>query len=163
VQVFECEFHRFAAPEAVHAKPREVAHDDDLRQIALGDARKVSKRLGSAWSRFLPRDFCSTSNMPGQNRSTKPSVLALAPGSFLTACSNVATRLLVMPKISKKSIQNGLPWLSSLAASSQVRLKFSARDLISFQLTGMVMRSLTVQRDSRWLRSRASRLNPRNG
>jgi len=38
----------------------------------------------------------------------------------------------VMPKISKKSIQNGLPWLSSLAASDQVRLKVSARDLISF-------------------------------
>ena len=71
--------------------------------------------------------------MPGQNRSTKPSVLALAPGSFLTACPKVATRLLVTPKISKKSIQNGLPWLSSLAASAQVRLKVRARDLISFQ------------------------------
>ena len=51
----------------------------------------------------------------------------------------VATRLLVMPKISKKSIQNGLPWLSSWAASAQVRLKVSARDLISFQLSGMRM------------------------
>ena len=49
----------------------------------------------------------------------------------------VATRLLVMPKISKKSIQNGLPWLSSLAASAQVRLKVRARDLISFQDKGM--------------------------
>ena len=68
--------------------------------------------------------------MPGQSRSTKPWVTASAPGSFFTACSNVATRLLVMPKISKKSIQNGLLWLSSLAASAQVRLKVRARDLI---------------------------------
>lgn len=48
-----------------------------------------------------------------------------------------ATRLSVMPKISKKAIQKGLASLSSLAASVQVRLKFSARDLISFQLKGM--------------------------
>ena len=51
----------------------------------------------------------------------------------------VATRLLVMPKISKKSIQKGLPWPSSWAASAQVRLKVSARDLISFQDKGMVL------------------------
>jgi len=31
----------------------------------------------------------------------------------------------------------GLPWLSSLAASAQVRLKVRARDLISFQERGM--------------------------
>ena len=74
--------------------------------------------------------LCSTSSTPGQNRSMKPRW----PPSFLTCCSKVPTRLSVMPKISKKSIQKGLAWLSSLQASAQVLLKSNALDLISFQL-----------------------------
>ena len=84
----------------------------------------------TASSRHLPRDLCSTNSTPGQNRSTKP----CAPPSFLTFSSKVATRLLVMPKISKKSNQKGLARLSSLQASAQVLLKSNALDLISFQL-----------------------------
>ncbi len=45
--------------------------------------------------------------------------VSLAAPSFLTLSSNVATRLSVMPKISKKAIQNGLASESSLAASAQ--------------------------------------------
>jgi len=48
------------------------------------------------------------------------------------AYSNVATRLLLTPKISKKSIQNGLACESSLAASAQVLANYRALDLISF-------------------------------
>ena len=49
VQVFERELNRFAVfalgGQAVHAKARKVADDDELRQVALGQAGKVIQRL----------------------------------------------------------------------------------------------------------------------
>ena len=49
VQVFEGELHGFAVlaarAQAVHPKAGKVADDDDLRQVALGQAGKVVQRL----------------------------------------------------------------------------------------------------------------------
>jgi hypothetical protein len=53
---------------------------------------------------------------------------------FILKTRGDSTSLLVMPKISKKSIQKGLASLSSLQASAQVLLKSNALNLISFQL-----------------------------
>ena len=45
VQVFEREFKRLTRFKPVHAKAAEVADDDDLRKVALGQAGKVVQRL----------------------------------------------------------------------------------------------------------------------
>ena len=122
----------------MYPKTRKVADDDNLWQIALGNAGKVGQRLSQCRIQIFAARLLHHQQHAGPEQIDEAVGFGRKAGHFLTACSKVATRLSVMPKISKKSIQNGLLWLSSLAASAQVRLKVSARDLISFQDMGMV-------------------------
>ena len=100
MQVFQRKLNRFTVAGRC-TKAGKVADDDDLRQVAFGNARKMSSVCLNARTRKSCRATpCSTSSMPGQNRSMKP----WPPPCFLTFSSKVATRLSVMPKISKKAI-----------------------------------------------------------
>ena len=54
VQVLQCKFGRPARGQVVHAKAREVADDDDLRQVALCDAGEVAQRLAKGRVQAAP-------------------------------------------------------------------------------------------------------------
>jgi hypothetical protein len=120
--------------QVVHPESGQAADDHDPWQIPFGNAVEVGHRLVERCVEILAaRLLCSISSFPRQKRSARPR----ASPNLRTTCSNVATRLSVMPKISKNPIQNGLACEASSCASAHSFEKAMARSRISLQESGM--------------------------
>ena len=57
------------AVQVAHAEVREVAQHQRVGQVALGNAGEGAHGLVKRGLQRTPRDLCSTSICPGQNRS----------------------------------------------------------------------------------------------
>jgi hypothetical protein len=82
VQVFQRKFARVARRQVTHAKVAEIAHHDDLRQVALGDAGQVGHGLVQCLVQILAAGFVLHQQHAGPEQVYKSIGAGLGPGSI---------------------------------------------------------------------------------
>ena len=79
VQVFQRKFARVARRQVTHAKVAEIAHHDDLRQVALGDAGQVGHGLVQCLVQILAAGFVLHQQHAGPEQVYKSIGAGLGP------------------------------------------------------------------------------------
>ena len=108
VQIFQVKSESFAGSKPLHPKTGEVAFDDELRQVALGNAREIVQRLRQRFVQVFAARFVLHQQHAGPEQVDVAIEFCAVPRQFLNRMFKAGNALVGDAKYFEKVDPEGL-------------------------------------------------------